>query len=171
MKRTARTKEKTVKLFLHHANEDVESGPAVVVGKAARGLVPLRLRFIPFFFACPTYDDVVLAKKDPELEGHWTFEVPFSGGMEETDLHEHGGRYALIFDYRVGGAHTGPWFPGREDIVSANATAPKGERPGRVYLAVPSIVKPPEVMQLLAEGHPDFQFSLVHPKPRKKRRR
>jgi hypothetical protein len=63
----------------------------------------------------------------------------------------------------------GPWFPGREDILSSLALVPTDQRPGRVYFAPPKKVRPPEILASLATSHPGYRFELIHPKPRKHR--
>jgi hypothetical protein len=159
----ARSMPRLATLFLHHSYDGVESGPAEVVGGGTKSK-QLRLRFIPFVYATPTFDDVVVARKDAEFEGNWAFEVPRRGGMDERELHAHGGRYAMIVTYTLGGVLRGPWFPGRADIVSATARRAEVGRPGRLYFAVPKGVTQESVMAALREGHPDFGFELVHPK-------
>jgi hypothetical protein len=168
MQRCAVAKAKQVKLFLHHRYDHVESGPAEVAGKDGKQ-VHARLLFIPFEYATPTYGDVVVAARDPEFERNWAFEVPSPGGMPESQLHEWGGRYAMVVRYKAGGKSTGPWFPGREDIMSSMGirASDDGNKPGLVYFAVPKAVRPPEVMAALAASHPAFAFEQLHPKPRK----
>jgi hypothetical protein len=158
-----------IKLFIHHGYDLVESGPAENAGKH-RGRTLLRLRFIPFHYATPTADDVVIAKRDPEFNDHWAFECPRRGGMPVSQLHEHGGRYSMIVSFTRGGEHvTGPWFPGREDILSSMALQATDERPGRVYFAAPKRVRPPEIMAALTESHPGYGFEQIHPRPRTRR--
>lgn len=91
--------------------------------------------------------------------------------MPVSRLHEHGGRYAMVVRFVRGGTHRGPWFPGRDDLVSSLAAAGSddGKVPGLVYFAVPRLVRPLAVMAALAESHPTFAFTLLHPKPRRRR--
>jgi hypothetical protein len=113
---------------------------------------------------------VVVAKRDPEFNDHWAFECPKRGGIPVSRLHAHGGRYALIVEFTRGSEHvTGPWFPGRGDILSSLARAATDERPGIVYFAAPRRVRPPEILTALAASHPGYGFTLIHPKPRKPR--
>jgi hypothetical protein len=151
-----------IRLYIHHRHANIESGPAEPAGTfGARKL--LRLKFIPFGYAAPTYDDIVVAAKDPELEGNWSFECPEASGVELEQLYEHGGRYAMIVDFVPGGEHNGPWLPGRSDIVSSLALKPTPARPGRIYLAVPDDISRRAVMRSLKDAHPEFRFELIHP--------
>ncbi len=154
-----------MKLFIHHHYDYVESGPAKAVG-TLRGKKLLQLQFIPFEYATPTYGDVVAASKDDEFNNHWAFECPQRGGMPVSKLHAHGGRYAMIVQFVRRGSHTGPWFPGRHDIMSSLARMATRSAPGLVYFAVPDKVRPTEIMRLLGEGHPEFQFAQIHPRPK-----
>ncbi len=61
--------------------DHVESGPAELLG-ARGGAKLLRLQFIPFMYATPTFDDVVVAREDPELDGNLAFECPEPFGMD-----------------------------------------------------------------------------------------
>jgi hypothetical protein len=154
-----------IKLFVHHGYDNVESGPAAPAG-TQRGRRLFRLKFIPFCYATPTYGDVVVAKRDKEFNDHWAFETTRPYGMSIDDLHAHGGRYAMIVDFTPGGRHRGPWFPDRRDIMSSIAIEP-GDGPGRVYFAVPDKITPADVMAALADSHPKFDFTQIHPKPRR----
>lgn len=163
--------KKPIKLFVHHGYDHVESGPALPAG-THRGRKLFRLLFIPFEYATPTYGDIVVGVRDPEFENNWAFEVPGKGGMPVAQLHEHGGRYAMVVKFVRGGTHRGAWFPDRSDIMSSLAVtgSDDGEKPGLVYFAVPAAVRPPAVMALLAASHPAFTFTQLHPKPRARRR-
>jgi hypothetical protein len=153
-----------VTVFLHHGYDLVESGPCEPCGMQ-RGKRLFRLRFIPFSYANPTYDDVVVARRDPEFEGNWAFECTLRGGTRMRDLHQPGGRYAMIVEYVARGRHRRLWFPGRADIVSSLAIRSEGGKPGRFYLAVSKKVRPASVMDALAAEHPTFDFKQIHPRP------
>lgn len=150
------------KLFIHHGYDFVESGPAENVGTYRRKKL-LRLLFIPFMYATPTYGDVVAVKRDPEFEGNYAFECPGPHGMEIDDLHQHGGRYALIVDFSLGDSEWAPWFPEANDIMTSLAWEEQDDKPGRLYIAAQTSYSPEDVMKLLAEGHPAAKFILIHP--------
>lgn len=151
-----------IKLFLHHAYDWVESGPAEELRRQG-DTIHARLAFIPFGFATPTFGDVIVAQRDDEYDGHWTFEVPDAGGMDVEDLQEKGGYVALIVDFWLPDADDGVWFPGRDDIYSALSTACGPDEDGRVYFAVPDSIAPNDVMSMLRAAHPEGRFTLVHP--------
>ena len=148
------------KLFIHHRYGNVESGPAEPAGTFGPKRL-FRLKFIPFAYATPTYDDIVVAAKDPALEGNWTFECPGSDGMDAYELYEHGGRYAMVVDYVPGGDDRGPWLPARPDIICAVASGATHHRAGRIHLAVPDGVSPNVVMTSLRRFHPDLRFDRI----------
>jgi hypothetical protein len=148
------------KLFIHHRYANVESGPAEPAGTFGPKRL-FRLKFIPFAYATPTYDDIVVASKDPELAGNWTFECPGSDGMDAYELYEHGGRYAMVVDYVPGGDQRGPWLPGLPDIICAVASKATNDGPGRIHLAVPDGVSPDAVMILLRSCHSDLRFDRI----------
>ena len=150
------------KLFIHHGYDNVESGPAEDVGPA-RGRKLLRLLFIPFMYATPTYGDVVSARKDAEFEGHYAFECPNEHGMEIDDLHEHGGRFALIVDFHLGADDSAPWFPESDDVMTSLAWPEEKGTPGRLYIAAQTTKTPASILDSLVGAHPSATFTLIHP--------
>jgi len=164
---------KPVKVYLHHRYGDVETLPCEPCGKLGKRRL-FRLLAIPFFFTKPTFGDVIAAARDAELDGHWAWEPSHPLTTRDRDLHEDGGRYAMIFDYRPSGKRARPrpvtgetsWFPRELDIVSSRAIEPTRRTPGRVYLAVPSKLPPARVMALVRKRHPEFSFRQVHPRPK-----
>ena len=150
------------KLFIHHDYDNVESGPAEVVGTEGDAVL-LRLLFIPFMYATPTYGDVVAATREAEFEDNLAFACPGQFGMDVEDLHRHGGRYALIFDFELAEGEGEQWFQESHDIMSSLAWPQEEGKPGRAYLAVQDARTPDEVMRLLKKRHPNSAFTLIHP--------
>jgi hypothetical protein len=157
-------------IFIHHRHDNVESGPAEPAGSFGRKKL-FRLKFIPVVYATPTYDDIVIAERDPRLADNWSFECPQADGTDADDVYERGGRYAMIVDFIPGGDDRGAWFPGRSDIVSALAVAPTDGRPGRVCFAIPDDLSPEAALTALREAHPGFRFAQLPPQRGRRSRR
>jgi len=162
------------KVFLHDGGGDVESCWAEPAGTAA-GRRLFRLVNVPFVHAKPTYDDVIVARRDPEFADHWAWDrggTPFSevGAL----IHEDGGRYAAIVDYRMGpGASFGGlvrWLKKAHDVVAEGCFGPRGRAPGRVYLAIPVGLDLGDVLASMRAQFGAFRFTRVHPpRPRAKK--
>ena len=166
------TMDKTslVKVFLHDRGEDVESAWCQPAGEA-RGAALFRLVNVPFLHAKPTYGDVIVAARDDRFDGQWAWDragVPFARLGER--LHEDGERYALIVDYTMRtDADLGALVAALERqhaIVAEGCFGPRGEEPGRLYLAAPRALAPAEVMAAVVKLGRGFRFVLVHPTPR-----
>jgi hypothetical protein len=166
-----KTKTKTkspepVKLFLHDRGTDVESVWAQPCGTA--GGKPLyRLVNIPFLHAKPTWGDVLVAPKSREY-GHPAWDrggTPFA--KVGTRIHTDGGRYAAIVDYRrepetnFGTLCRALWD--ELGVQAEGAWGPKGQAPGRLYLAVPKELGIDALLARLAREK-GWRFTLVHPR-------
>lgn len=149
-------------LFIHHGYDNVESGPAEEVERDSKRLL-LKLLFIPFSYATPTYGDVVAASRDEEFEGNYAFECPRKFGMDVEELHQHGGRYTLIVDFELGDAEWALWFPEEDEIMTSMAWPDEEGKPGRLYIASESTRSPSDIMDALQRGHPEATFTLIHP--------
>jgi hypothetical protein len=160
-------KRSLVKVFLHDRGEDVESAWCQPVGPSL-----FRLVNVPFLHAKPTYGDVVAAERNDD--GNWAWD---RRGVAQTRLgerlHEDGGRYALIVDYTMWAeADLGALVQALErkhDIVGEGCFGPRGEEPGRLYLAAPRALDPAAVMAAVTKLGRGFRFALIHPVAPKKR--
>ena len=165
-------KTSLVKVFLHDRGQDVESAWCQPVGEA-RGAALFRLVNVPFLHAKPTYGDVIPAFRDDDFDGNWAWD---RGGVEydkiRERLHTDGERYALIVDYTMRtDADFGALVSAlekRHAIVAEGCFGPRGEEPGRLYLAARREVPPGEVMAAVEKLGRGFRFALVHPLPPKK---
>jgi hypothetical protein len=162
-----------VKVFLHDRGEDVESAWCQPVGEE-RGAALFRLVNVPFLHAKPTYGDVIAAFRDDRFDGNWAWDrdgVPWERVGER--LHTDGERYALIADYTMRtDADFGALIAALERqhaIVAEGCFGPRGEEPGRLYLAAPRALTPDEVMAAVTRLGRGFRFELVHPVPPKKK--
>lgn len=167
-------KTSLVKVFLHDRGEDVESAWCQPVGEA-RGASLFRLVNVPFLHAKPTYGDVIPAVRDDRFDGNWAWDrggVPY--GRVGERLHTDGERYALITDYTMRtDADFGALVAALErqhGIVGEGCFGPRGEEPGRLYLAAPRALAPGEVMAAVEKLGRGFRFVLVHPQPPKKKK-
>jgi len=158
-------KRSLVKVFLHDRGEDVESAWCQPAGPSL-----FRLVNVPFLHAKPTYGDVVAAERNDD--GNWEWD---RRGVAQTRigerLHEDGGRYALIVDYTMWAeADLGALVQAlekRHDIVGEGCFGPRGEEPGRLYLAAPRALGPAAVMTAVTTLGRGFRFQLIHPQPPK----
>ncbi len=164
-------KTSLVKVFLHDRGEDVESAWCQPVG-ASDGAALFRLVNVPFLHAKPTYGDVIAARRDDRFDGNWAWDrqgVPWARVRER--LHSDGERYALIVDYTMRtNADFGALVAALErqqGIVAEGCFGPRGEEPGRLYLAAPRTMSPADVMAIVTKLGRFFQFALVHPLPPK----
>ena len=167
-------KTSLVKVFLHDRGEDVESAWCQPVGEA-RGASLFRLVNVPFLHAKPTYGDVIPAVRDDRFDGNWAWDrggVPY--GRVGERLHSDGERYALITDYTMRtDADFGALVAALErqhGIVGEGCFGPRGEEPGRLYLAAPRALAPGDVMAAVEKLGRGFRFVLVHPQPPKKKK-
>ena len=166
-------KTSLVKVFLHDRGEDVESAWCQPAGQE-RGAALFRLVNVPFLHAKPTYGDVIPAFRDDHFDGNWAWDrdgVPFSRIGER--LQSDGERYALIVDYTMRtDADFGALVAALErqhGIVAEGCFGPRGEEPGRLYLAAQRALAPAEVMAAVTRLGRGFRFALVHPLPPKKK--
>jgi hypothetical protein len=157
-----------VKLFLHQDYDDVGSVWAIVVGKA-RGGTLVRLDNVPFAHAKPTYGDVVLAKRDLELE------VPYAWNAAGMHLHDDGGRYAAIVDYHAARSESFKrlcvWLRKTHGVMTEGCYGPREDKPGRLYLAVPKKLKMPALMREADARFASMKLTQIHPPVRQPSRR
>ncbi len=167
-----------IKVRLHDRNEDSESVWAFDLGpvKGKRGARRVQINNICFVHAKPTLHDIIVVEPDPE-DGDYMLQwdqrgVPWS--KIGTRIDEDGGRFAMIVDYRYG-----PDGDRWRDLVTAvtrpgldieGAFGPKGDRPGRAYLAVDKAIKPADVMAILGKSGVGYTFTQIHPTPRAPRK-
>ena len=158
-------KRSLVKVFLHDRGDDMESAWCQPVGPSL-----FRLVNVPFLHAKPTYGDVIAAERNDD--GGWEWDRRGEARVSER-LHEDGGRYALIIDYtKWAEADFGALLQAlekRHDIVGEGCFGPRGERPGRLYLAAPRALDPAAVLQAVVTLGRGFRFELIHPVPPKKK--
>ena len=142
------------------------------------GVVPARRRqgrhrAIPagersFLHEKPTFGDVIPAMRGED--GSWEWD---RGGVSAKRvgerLHADGGRYALIVDYTMRtDADFGAMVSALEkkhDIIAEGCFGPRGEEPGRLYLAAPRALDPAAVMEAVTRIGRGFRFVLAHPRP------
>ena len=166
-------KTSLVKVFLHDRGQDVESAWCQPVGEA-RGASLFRLVNVPFLHAKPTYGDIIAAFRDEVFDGNWAWDragVPYEGIGER--LHTDGERYALIIDYTMRtDADFGALVSALErkhGIVAEGCFGPRGEEPGRLYLAALRTLAPEDVMAAVEKLGRGFRFALIHPLPPNRR--
>lgn len=134
-----------IKVRLCSNGEDVETPWAEDGGPAPSpaGAHYVRLGNVPFLHARPTYADVIVGV--PDEDGMLTWD---SGGLPYERIGERiiedSGRWVMILDYRVlddGDAQEAfnalDVAGEKSDIAVEGCYGPKGDRPGRPYLAVP----------------------------------
>lgn len=166
-------KTSLVKVFLHDRGEDVESAWCQPVGES-RGASLFRLVNVPFLHAKPTYGDVIPAFRNDELDGNWAWDrAGVSYEQIGERLHTDGERYALIVDYTMRtDADFGALVAALErkhSIIAEGCFGPRGEEPGRLYLAARRELAPEDVMAAVERLGRSFRFVLVHPVPPKRR--
>jgi hypothetical protein len=129
----------------------------------------VRLANIPFLHAKPTYGDIIEVAKD-ETYGQGAFawdrgNLPWNRIGER--IHADGGRYAAIVDYTMrDGADfkaLTSWLKNEQNVVGEGCFAPDGERPGRLYLAVPDETEIDDILVHMQEEFGSFAFTRIHP--------
>src|SRR6185503_6020469 len=112
--------------------------------------------------------------RDDRFDGNWAWDregVPYARVGQR--LHTDGERYALIVDYSMRtDADFGALVAALERqhaIVAEGCFGPRGEDPGRLYLAAPRSLPPSAVMAAAEKLGRGFRFELVHPVPPKKK--
>jgi hypothetical protein len=183
---TGKVEKDYEKVFLHNDGEDVESCWAEPAGSGKGGRSFVRLANIPFLHAKPTYGDIIEVRRDPGYGNAFVWDrgnLPWNRIGER--IHSDGGRYAAIVDYtmRVGADFKAltQWLKLDQNVVGEGCFAPEGDRPGRLYLAVPDESEIDDILVRMAEEFGAFAFTRIHPpaaesisplslaKPRKKR--
>ena len=166
-------KTSLIKVFLHDRGQDVESAWCQpVAGKGDSAL--FRLVNVPFLHEKPTFGDVIAAARGED--GSWEWD---RGGVPDKRLgerlHADGGRYALIVDYTMRtDADFGAMVQALEkkhDIIAEGCFGPRGEEPGRLYLAAPRALDPAAVMEAVVKLGRGFRFVLAHPRPPAKKKK
>lgn len=165
-------KEKLLRVRLCNHEDDVETCwgedlGAVATDPSAR---LVRLGNVPFLHAKPTYEDVIEVRAQTDGVLEWNGQ-----GVEYEDiaerLHEDGGRWPVIIDYRPSPPHTDldATFKALDraaekvDIAVEGAFANQEERRGRAYLALPPSTSLDELLTWLVSPAVNLQFKLVHP--------
>ncbi|MGZ3407264.1 MAG: hypothetical protein ACXVAN_12520, partial [Polyangia bacterium] len=162
-------KTSLVKVFLHDRGQDVESAWCQPVADKG-GTALFRLVNVPFLHEKPTFGDVIPAVRAED--GNWEWD---RGGASDKRvgerLHSDGGRYALIVDYTMRtDADFGALINALEkkhDVIGEGCFGPRGEEPGRLYLAAPRTMDAAAVMEAVTRLGRGFRFVLVHPTPKK----
>ncbi|MFT3700369.1 MAG: hypothetical protein QM831_44905 [Kofleriaceae bacterium] len=161
---------KTIKVCLTDRGADRETPWATDLGPVPgqRGARKVRLVNVPFLHAKPTWGDVLIVTP---VHGQLEWD---RNGVSETKLatriFDDGGRWAMIVDYTPL-ADSDDCFDALSDacseldIVCEGAFAPRLNRAGRAYLAVPSGVSAASIMKAL-RGVPG-RLEQIHPKPPK----
>lgn len=162
--------EKYEKIFLHDDGEDVESCWAAPLEPAPRKANRLfvRLANIPFLYPKPTYGDVIEVSRDPTYGNAYSWDrtgLPWSRIGER--IHRDGRRYTGIIDYETGrGADfnaLAQWLKAEHDIVAEGGFAPEGDRPGRLYLAIPDELEIDDIIAEMDDAFEGFVFTRVYP--------
>jgi hypothetical protein len=168
-----------IKVLLVNDGDDVETPWAIDLGEAAgapEGSRRVRLINVPFMHAKPTWGDVIVVTPDADGRLEWNGN---GASYSETEalIEEDGGRYTVIVDYMPHAGTTADvaWNALRRvferegrDLAEADAVCegmrgPRGEKPGRGYLAVKYDLMPADVMERLRAASVPAELTLVHP--------
>lgn len=159
-----------IKVRLHDRGEDSESPWAEDLGPLPGAPAARRVRLVnvPFLHAKPTFGDVIVV--EPDADGVLSWDR--GGDFDDVDgrIEDDGGRYALIVDYAVAAdADVNAEFATlcraarAADVMPEGCFGPRGEEPGRLYLAAPDALEPDDVLKVLREGGAACSLTLVHP--------
>jgi hypothetical protein len=162
-----------LKVCLTNRGQDQETPWAEDLGPAPgpRGSRRVRLINVPFLHAKPTWGDTIVVL--PVADGFPTWDrngVPFA--KIGTRIVEDGGRWAMIVDYVPRGVTTSRAFGAIAkacaglDVVTEGAWEPRGDDPGRIYLAPPSAMSDTTVMIKLRAARLPCELIQVHPEPK-----
>lgn len=161
-----------IKVRLHDGDEDSETCWARDLG-AVEGRPDarrVRIENVPMFHAKPTWGDVVLVEPDELGVLAWNLDGTTWDNIAER-IEADGGRYTMIVDYLADeGVDTDAFFAALckvardHDVMPEGCYGPKGDEPGRLYLAVPEAIPPDAMMQLLIDVPLDGGLELVHPR-------
>lgn len=156
------------KVFLHNGGEDVESCWAEPAGSGKNDRTFVRLANIPFLHAKPTYGDIIEVHRDPLYGNALVWDrsgLPWNRIGER--IHADGGRYAAIVDYtmREGADFKAltHWLKNDQNVIGEGCFAPEGDRPGRLYLAVPDACEIDDILVLMQDEFGAFAFTRIHP--------
>src|SRR5258705_1816489 len=147
-----------IKVRLCNKGEDSETPWAEDLGpaKGPDGSRKVRLVNVPFLHAKPTWGDVIIVS--PVDDGLLTWDSKNVAWTKiDTRIEHDGWRFAMIVDYTPhdGGSGDAEFVTLHTactelDVICEGAWAPRTDRPGRAYLAVPDALAPVEVIQRLA---------------------
>ena len=163
---------KLIKVRLHNQGEDVETPWAEDLGHAP-GTVGgrlVKLKNVPFYFAKPTIDDVIVARPDSDGVLAWDAEGRDYDSIVDS-LVEDSGRWALIIDYSVRDPEVDVTTAFRmfeaagesADIVVEGLRGPRPGQPGRAYLAAPAALSVADVLEHLRRAELPLTLVLEHP--------
>jgi hypothetical protein len=162
-----------IKVRLCNQGEDSETPWAEDLGPARgpEGSRMVRLVNVPFLHAKPTWGDVIIVS--PVDDGLLTWDSKnVAWSKIDTRIEEDGGRFAMIVDYTPHDGGTGDAeFSAlhtactEHDVVCEGAWAPRADRAGRAYLAVPDALAPGAVMEHLVVAGIPAALHQIHPKP------
>lgn len=162
--------EKYEKIFLHDDGEDVEScwAEPLQPPKKTAGRIFVRLANIPFLYPKPTYGDVIEVIRNPGYANAYAWDrsgLPWSRIGER--IHVDGRRYTGIVDYELGNGadfrELAQWLKSEHDIVAEGGFAPEGDRPGRLYLAIPDDLEIDDVLAEMDDVFEGFVFTRIYP--------
>jgi hypothetical protein len=164
-------KDRLVKIRLQQRGEEVETAWAEDLGpvQGRPGARRVRIGSVPFLYAKPTYEDVIVV--EPDLTDGMLMWDGDGVAFEEMDsgIAEDGGRYALVIDYEVIDASVENTFTRLKlaaelaGIALEGCYGPKPGKPGRAYLAAPNEMAVADVLGRLEAAALPVKLTLVHP--------
>jgi hypothetical protein len=167
-------RSRLVKVRLHACGEDVETPFAEDLGPVPgdAGARRVRLANVPVLHAKPTFEDVIIVVPDLE-DGMLMWDRGDIAWSEiGTRIDKDSGRWLMIVDYELDppDGHTEMAFSTFDvaasnlNIVVEGCFGPRGNKPGRAYLAVPAEHDVDEVMDYLRSQNLPLKLTLVHPR-------
>ncbi|MEN0060577.1 MAG: hypothetical protein AAGA48_00430 [Myxococcota bacterium] len=159
-----------IKILLENQGEDSETTWAEDLGPVGtEGARRVRLCNVPFLHSRPTHSDELIVA--PGIDGMLTWDragVPWERIDERIE--RDGGKYAMIVDYAPHeGVDSAEVFAGLDQAATSHQAVaegcygPRGERPGRIYLAVPEERPVEAMMEALTAAKVQARLILVHP--------
>lgn len=157
----------TIKVRLTNRGEDSETPWAEDLGPEGDGR-RVRLINVPFLHAKPTWGDEIVVI--PDEDGFPTWDRNGTSWKRiDTRIVADGGRWAMIVDYRGDGFLALAEACHTNDIICEGAWAPRGNEPGRTYLAVPNALDDAAVMARLNAAQLPCDLIQIHPEPQTQR--
>ena len=161
-----------IKVCLTNRGEDSETPWAEDLGPASGpdGSRKVKLVNVPFLHAKPTWGDVIVVS--PVDDGFLTWDRNNVWWKKVPErIVEDGGRWAMIVDYapRAGDVSGDKAFAALAkacepvDVVCEGAWGPRGDEPGRAYLAVRNEATPESVMAALRTAKLPCDLIQIHP--------